>query len=478
MEEIKTEKIINKIFQERTNIIPIIGEEMFIYRDKDNNEISFQSFLVDKLENLVYFSNEDKSAFTNRQEMIEEMKKQGYYGMTLLYEHLMLPGDKDFQFKERLADIYRDNCSNIHLSSSLLEFLKVSKYPLIITTSPFDIIERDLGYNVKESLYYEKNNGCDSTIRDNENCVYHLFGPRNGIVSGNTEFVTNEHELMHFLHSIHQNPPTNLIEKIENKNLFVLGCCLPNWFFRFLLYPIKNKSKVYLFSNDNSPKELDYYLHCIGYDRFKCIDYILESLSNKIHESELENERYDVFLSIASEDVEIATILKKQLEDIEDNCKIKVWLYTEEPIYGQWTQKIKDAFNASRFFMPLITPQYYHKFVSKDRTERSKISGLEKCLKDFAIPKIEREFEKGNFDYVIPIIIEDTLIEEDQEDDQELTIDLFVSESKNKYCPVPKFFSQGIQFYKYNKATKDGWLLKDSMEEKSIHDMKEQLNIK
>ena len=385
------------------------------------------------------------------------MKKQGYYGMTLLYKHFKPLLKSKNAFKEAIADFYINNRDQIHLNEVVKKFLLKSNYPLVITTSPCDIIEKDLNYNT--SIFYDSQIGSDEEIIESNHCVYHLFGPKKKkketyltrLEKGN--YVTNEDELLDFLHAINKTQPTALTNYLNDKSLLVLGCCLPNWFFRFLLYPIHNSGDVYLINSEVTSEKLDYYLYLVGYNKSCHIDRILKKLIDKIDLETEESYENAVFLSIASDDEECASKFKEMMES---EFNIKVWMYTKENISGIWPRKIENEFKKSKFFMPFVTEKYLDKFLGTERLN-GKISALEKCIKEYAIPRIETEDKNGNDDFVLPIL--KTGVKRKKED---VTPEKLTEWANVDYCSFPAFFSER-QCFMYTEK-KDSFSIKDCLD--------------
>ena len=394
-------EIVNSLFKYKDILVPIIGEEMFVYVNEENIEIPLQNYIVDYFKDKIGFDSDDEAIYGTEENLLEEMKTQGYYGMTLLYNHFSASRSLTNAFKEALATFYEINHERIHLKKIVKRFLLQSHYPLVITTSPFVTIEKDLHYS--SSIFFDAQIGSDDTIIESETCVYHLFGPKKTIgvdyyTSLQTgDYVTNENELLTFLHAINKNRPAKLAEYLQHKFLLVLGCCLPNWFFRFLLYPIRNTGKVFLINNEMTSKKMNYYLHCIGYTKSCDLDGILRSLTERMELEVQESYECSVFLSIAYEDMESASIFKEMMES---EFHIKVWVFSEEIISGNSKLKIKEKFQKSKYFVPFITDNYIRKISGN--------SGLKECLEEFGMERLKYEKERGNYDFVQPVLKDGT----------------------------------------------------------------------
>ena len=68
--------------------------------------------------------------------------------------------------------------------------------------------------------------------------VYQLFG----VVSVMADYVVTDDDLLRTMYAIQTErdyQPTNLFKRLKKSNLLILGCCLPDWLIRFLLYAAK-----------------------------------------------------------------------------------------------------------------------------------------------------------------------------------------------------------------------------------------------
>lgn len=123
------ESLAQELVDKRNNIIPIIGNEMVVFIDSNGKEIPFQQHLIDTFA-------VDQKKFGKQK--LYAMRTQSYYSLSVLSNN-----DKGF-----LDDYCRYvkagiKTGNIRLKKSVLDFLKKFKFPIIITTCCFDIIEND-----------------------------------------------------------------------------------------------------------------------------------------------------------------------------------------------------------------------------------------------------------------------------------------------------------------------------------------------
>ena len=138
----------------------------------------------------------------------------------------------------------------IRLKECVREFLVKGKFPLIITTLAFpvieDCLEKELGQEQKDtvkSIYYNIDARNDLPLvfdKRYNHYVYHIFGGER-----HDRWVYNEQTLLQYMYAL-QNAdigaknlasyicPTDNVTRL----LLVMGSILPDWLFRFLVYPI------------------------------------------------------------------------------------------------------------------------------------------------------------------------------------------------------------------------------------------------
>ena len=73
--------IISDMVKKRNSIVPIIGEDTIVYKDKDTGkEIPFQEFILQEFQMKYPQVAVDDAALTS-------MKERGYYGLSLLSQY-------------------------------------------------------------------------------------------------------------------------------------------------------------------------------------------------------------------------------------------------------------------------------------------------------------------------------------------------------------------------------------------------------
>ena len=221
-------------------------------------------------------------------------------------------------------------------------------------------------------------------------CVYHIFGQ----AKDGTKWVSDEDLLLTFLlsHNHKEYGATGLTDflKENEKKLFVLGCNLPNWLFRFLWQPTQIGRVANLKTTQgywiNKEKPEDSFENFLKKKNFSADEQVKEILvdATELLQEELKREaeerssqidaeeHFDVFISYASEDRQIATVIFEALK----NMNVKAWFDDRgkgeiTPGSPYW-EKIKNGIKHSAHFMPIITGNWMHKLTStsslKDET--------------------------------------------------------------------------------------------------------------
>lgn len=403
--------IISDMVKKRNSIVPVIGRDTIAYKDEGiGREIPFQEFILREFQKKYPRVAVDDAALVS-------MKERGYYGLSLLSQYYNEQG----RFWDDFMDFVSKNTSCIKLKDEVLDFLVTFNFPIIITTVCFDIIEQQLkgkteGY---KSIWYRLNKE-NSTLPTR--CVYHIFGQ----AKDGSKWVSDEDLLLTFLlsHNHKEFGATGLTDflKENEKKLFVLGCNLPNWLFRFLRQPTQTGRNSNLKTMQgywiNKEKPEDSFENILKIKNFSTDEQIKKILvdATKLLQEELEREaeersnmidaeeHFDVFISYASEDRQIATAVFEALK----NMNVKAWFDDRgkgeiTPGHSYWT-KIENGIKHSAHFMPIITGNWMQKLTNtsslKDETYLVR-DWLAECKKSDSPVQL-----KAN--YSIPVIVKDS----------------------------------------------------------------------
>lgn len=398
------ETMVESLFDHHNEIVPVIGEKMFHYKGhySDNKEISVRCYLLNRFKNDFPDVKLDDSQYAS-------ILKHDYYGLSLMHRSFNAKG-KNYvdRYKKYIAEA--ENNNEIFMKDYLLDFLVAFQFPLIVTTISFRFIEdilnaKGLSYN---TVTYNLNGDNRSALPIGRN-VYHIFGS----TKDNYNWVYDERRLLDFMHSLHEKyyMAENLVNPIRNakKRMMVLGCNMPDWLFRFLWYPIYSNYNAegehgYWINDVDVEDSFDGFLQEVNYASNEEVKDILEKITSKRKELISDNketkpkkDKFDVFISYASEDYEMVKIIYKILSD----RNVDAWFDEDGDgriIEGEnYMKKIEDNVPRCKYYMPIVTES----FLKKSLMQESNLSKETNIINDFyaALSKEQQE------NYSLPIII-------------------------------------------------------------------------
>ena len=393
------ERIINELIHGLNRIVPVVGEKEFFYEDERGNHVPLQEFIVERF----IGENEDSLAAAGQvmtQEECDRMSHSGYFGLSLLQ------GRFSSYFAENYRSFVAEAIDRITISPSVLKFLKAVRPRLIITTSPFGILEKH--FPEYSSYYYGCEGDRDADTHGNDYIIYHLFG-RAQQFSDN--WVYDETSLLQFLHCLHDNDtsPSNLADYLKDRGTLFLGCDFPDWLFRFLWYSISIKrtpqfkpklTAGYWFSTESSDIAFNHFLNEISYRPQKDVNHILETVAERVSDKGQSDEHahnlpYDIFISHASEDDELCEKIKDELE----KAKLRVWYDGGQIEDGNYFETFKKGIEESRYFMPIVTEHYMIKFM--EAKLGGDIAGLVEETR-FAVENQKKRYSR--LTYSLPVV--------------------------------------------------------------------------
>ena len=398
--------IISDMVKKRSTIVPIIGDDTIVYRGKKSGEeIPFQEFILQEFQKKyphVEVSDTDGVS----------MRERGYYGLSLMSQYY------ERRFLDDFMDFVNDNRSCIKLKDEVLDFLVTFNFPIIITTVCFDIIEQQLKGKIEDykSIWYRLNKE-NSTLP--ARCVYHIFGQ----AKDGSKWVSDEDLLLSFLLSHNHNDygATGLTDylKENEKKLLALGCNLPNWLFRFLWQPTQagrtgsmKTTQGYWINKEKPEDSFENFLKKKNFSADEQVKEILEDATKSLQEELLREaeersaeidaeEHFDVFISYASEDRQVATVIFEALR----NMNVKAWFDDRgkgeiTPGSPYW-EKIQNGIQHSAHYMPIVTGKWMEKMTSTSSLKEETLmvkDWLAECRKNDSPVQL-----KSN--YSIPVIV-------------------------------------------------------------------------
>lgn len=489
VDESNNEELVNEIVQLTISkaLVPVVCEDMFEYVNPDTKERqSLQSYIVEHI-----ITNHPTGYFTEKE--VQDMLNGGYAGMRLLcnkYRH------QDFYkyVNKAVHDSTNKIREGIGLKEEIRDFLIKGQFPLIITTSCFQILETVLdGYTAR--IYKLNSKNGDPVIN---NSVYHIFGE--STLSRPESCGIEERNILQYLKSLYSTDfaPKDLLSCLDNNQnrgiLFFLGSNAPDWLFRFMLLPMypaelyQQGSGFYLNENHQTDEHLERFLKDISFEKEDEMMEILKKVISKLPSSHQDhishnqdhishNKKYDFFLSYASEDKEYAS----QLMGILEAHGLKVWndRLIED---GSYWQRIIEGIESSAIFLPLVSASYIKKVkLPEERIPVLQKYGLETlphdaemCLwvnknkdnnKDNGLTGVQVELLLAETQYSnqevpsIPIVLSDTIIDERFHSFPVPVTPPFVEYLANEKKLFPELLFNGLQMHNFDKNNPSSFVL-------------------
>lgn len=428
-----------EIVERKDYLVPFIGDDLFYVSSDNGSKQPLQSYIVD----CFIKSNPDIKILP---EEIEAMKTTGYHGLSLLNR----------KFRTRYIEHYKkyvkEAMPDIHLNEDVKTFLELGNFPLIITTSSFGFIEKELANNeAYTSLYYSiEHPPVNEIINPRRHTVFHLFGEGERHKS---KWLYNERMLLMFLHSLHDSTtaPKGVTSYLADKSLIMLGCNLPNWLFQFLWYPMniqrnplfpneEDATEGYFLGKSQEQADLDDFLQEIGFTSVEEMEEVIRETNKLLKKNQTpKTDKFDIFISYASENAKLARKIKDHLV----SKGLAVWIDKdggegEIEKGGAYWKRIEEGIHNSRFFMPIVTSEYLNKWLATKLLATNE-AGLVKET-NMALDWINSDNNpyKEEEIYSLPVIIEESSNQE------------FVNKLVDQNI-LPKELFDGIQCYTYSE---------------------------
>ena len=364
------QNLVEKVREGR--IVPVIGSGAFEVKGYN----SVQEYVIKS----IIKKNIRK---TNEQTIIDTYGYSGIKGMTILSDTF---AKNDINLKVELRKFFgeKENWEQIEIRNEVLEFLNNGSFPLILTTCYFEILDKIITYNQTKytTVQYRRDKSDDQDIPDNvERCptVYHLFG---NLSLTDTTYMVNETDLLLYIHSyLGPDAPNKLKNYLKSRYLLTLGCEIPDWTFRFMLYSLKDgmlkdeDAAINSFvggavATSGMDNDLSFFLNSIKYKSGDKITEVLQQISSVL----TPQAKPSIFVSVNSKEY------KKVGEEIcrRLSRKFYVWLYPYEEAPQYW-DKIENGIKKCDFFMPVVTNGAFTKLLMHDdisKIEKDKSAGL------------------------------------------------------------------------------------------------------
>lgn len=399
---------IDRIVKEINNnmVVPVIGPNVFYFM-RDDKPLSVQEWVVLRLFETVY-GNECTS------EELEEFSN-GYKGISHLEKYHKKHIDnnplKDLDpLRSYILEIFKstDFTQGLQIDQNIYDLLLNGHFPLILTTCCFAWLKKypiTCNQTAYEQVIYKRGQvkEQDITICDNWNIakptIFHMFGLLKGV--SDNECVLEEDEFLSFLHCLHDelSRPQNVCDYVggtknsPSRYVLAMGCTIPDWTFRFLLYSLKGEGYKYKSADRGGNRFLGgFFDKCISDDIEEFLQYLSYSYSDKPESLEkiakklppLEG-KPNIFLSLCHEEYEtIGKELERKL-----SSKFVVWTFHKDGNPLQHWGSIREGLEKCKFIIPVITSKTIGRMRQyKNETRNDKNPGV--C------EEWERAIENGN----------------------------------------------------------------------------------
>lgn len=349
-------------------VVPVVCDDMFEYINEKGDILTIKDFICEQYRN------------ENNFEVIKAIRDNFYYGISLLEK------TERESLSNAIHKVIKDaiESGRIRLKTGVVKFLRNGNFPIIITTFGFNLIEKELGLEKESEEWYNPNRRNDLPILNNDrlSIVYHIFGGKT-----HSSWVYNEQTLLKFMHSLHSEDYgaknlSSLLRKHGNeeaKSLLVLGSSLPDWLFRFFVYPmyedeLKNV-KGYWLSLYDIEKELDFFLERNNYtgqtnlrngNRVETI--IADATPDEIEHIANQSQKPKIFVSYKREvdNPQKAEEIQRVIDIL--NKQGIVWLDTQEVSDGgnAYWANIKNAVLNCDIFVPIVTERYIEEYLDAE----------------------------------------------------------------------------------------------------------------
>lgn len=365
---------------EGNRIIPIIGQG--VYQVNDNGkEYSIQQFIIKTvLEN-------EKIPLEPTESNIKEYSN-GYRGMTELSK---LCSKNGLTLLRQIKELFSDkaNTGKISMDPDVLTFLERGDFPLILTTCNFRWLENYITWQGNDYSVIPYRTGKDQDIKIEDGriiapTIFHLFG----YVGQDRNVVITENDFLRYLHCIQDTNtrPERLKKYLENKYILSLGCEIPDWTFRFLLYSLKEKegklggvSGEDMFDGGALSKVMDdnlySFLSNISYFPSQNINEFLKDINEQLGPEA----KPTVFLSVNSDEYDLGERVKQILSP-----KFNVWFFKHNGGVQYW-KDIEEGIYKCDYFIPLTTSITIQKMLDDkakiDNKEAGAITEMRLALK-------------------------------------------------------------------------------------------------
>lgn len=395
----------------KAKIVPILGDNVFRVLYKGNS-VSMQQYIVYSL------LGEDD---TN--EVKTFCSKSFLRCMKDLEKLLPIRGK---EIRRELNKLFESQSfkDGLFINEKLKDLLIRGNFKLIILASliPAEEVKRLLASDcerVYSTIMYRTEQKQDITLNQQiiaRPTLFQLFGG----FAYNEKCVITEKDFLIFLHCLHDTnlQPVSLRHFLADKHILAMGCEMPDWTFRFMLYSLKGSGEHIGNTNANQfgggvagnsldPDLVDF-LEDIHYYSEEDVISLLELICNRLPST---IEKPGLFLSYSadeySQDYKNILHIKNVLDE-----RFDVYFFPDDPkrVKGGFLywKDIEEALQRCSYFMPIITNKLLRKFdqtTIQSPEPQKDIQGEPGFVSEWKIA-LENKFERI-FPYRIDVDLDD-----------------------------------------------------------------------
>ena len=378
-------------FISERSLTPVIGKEIYKYKDGDNLA-RIDNYLSTKILELYKITDQPDLSLTEAVNFLEMEKKI-----------------KSMDIIRRLKSIVKEISFDFPL---LTDFLKITDLRYYINTAVYNnLLEKNISDVQKKnatSINFSINepfSDSDDLEKLTEPFVFNVFGS----LMNTVDPALSEEDLLeyagHFREKISN--ANNILNALKNKNLLFIGCAYPEWLIRFALRLISNEpfhewgtKRTIIVVNDKSEFRERQFKILKNYDVVTydgdTSDFVRE-LARQWKERNPNNQKNkSVFLSYTRADMPAVENLKKAIESIGN---VTCWYDKREIEPGDnWREKIVVNIRTADIFMPLISTnslEHEDGYVQKE---------WDQGVNEYTYRNRDKKADK----YLIPIVIDDS----------------------------------------------------------------------
>lgn len=400
-------------FIEEKSVIPIIGPELLLTEIND-----------EKIHLYKYLARNLAEGLRVPPDLLPEDYTLGH----VIYQYLQTPGSRRETMYRRMRSILTQ--SSFTVPEPLRKIAEIKDFSLYVSTTIDSLMEEAInqarfgGESRTGALVYTFNDAKDlpCEVKDLDRpTVFHLFGR----VSSQPDYVLTDEDTLEFIHSLQSEThrPHLLFDELKSHHLLILGNGYSNWLARFFIRTVRNErltvpgDREAILAGDSVSSDESLVLFLSSplsygtkvYESGGAVEFIDELYSRwrelnpedeeeapmapvSVEVEEPGMESGAIFLSYASEDVDIVEKAKFDLEE----AGLDVWFDKRRLEPGDdYDLKIKRNVRKCALFCPFISRNTEQRLEGYFRREWR--YALDRSLNiDESIP------------FILPVVIDDT----------------------------------------------------------------------